>query len=1409
MVMALLLAFSSSWFGLGAVSVSAADAPNAGVVNGGFESDFWTDGSWQLGPSDYWKNVTIQQKGQPDVTPDEGAKALNYWINNTAASSQTFTVKQTIASLPAGSYRLSARSMGGDGNTAGNIQLFAGSAKGTAAATTGNNAWGTVGFDFELAADASNLEIGAVISGSPSAWGYLDNVKLEKIEPATPLLANGGFESDFWTDQSWTFDPIDWGSVDPKRFKYADNVAIKGGVEAYGLNYWIRDTAATAQSFTVKQSVPALSAGTYELSVKSMGGSGDEAGSVQLFAAGQNGSSALTTGFDTWNTVKLTFVVAQDATNVAIGAIVSGAPRAWGYLDSFELKQTSTDTELPQQPVPPVQADIFVQKVDGLSDDFIKGVDISSILTLEESGVKFYNEAGIEQDIFKTLRDDGVNYVRVRVWNDPFDSQDRGYGGGNNDLAHAIEIGKRATDNGMKVLVDFHYSDFWADPGKQHVPKAWANLSFEDKKTALYNYTKESLQEMLDAGIDIGMVQVGNETNGRFVGETDWTKMSGLFSAGSKAIRDLDPNRSILIALHFTNPETSGRYADYAKKLKGNNVDYDVFASSYYPFWHGTLINLTSVLKEVATTYGKKVMVAETSYAYTAADGDGHGNTAPQSSGQTLDYPITVQGQATSLRNVIDAVAKVGAAGLGVFYWEPAWLPVGPASELAQNKLKWEQYGSGWASSYAGEYDPVDAGKWFGGSAVDNQALFDFDGHPLASLKVFQYVNNGAVADRKIDEVKDAAVSVNAGETITLPSTVAVTFNDNSKGTTTVTWNQEQLAAAQAGGVGSYVINGLTEDQHAVKAWLTVKKQNFVVNGSFENDDRKMWEITPLDGAKNPTDYLKKASDAKTGDYSLHFYSETAVNFKVEQKITGLKSGYYNLSMNIQGGDAANADMKLFAIAGGTEKTAATGVNGWVVWNTPEIQNILVTDGTITIGANIKADSGAWGTLDDFYLSYASDYVPTSPIVANPDSGFNKEVIKITLDGGTAIDVQRTTKPDGTKKDELTLPADKAKDAVQKAAADGRDTVKIVIPDSKDEVSEIDVKLPADAVQAFAAGGVGLELTAGGAAVIVPAETIQSLEGEAVFHFTPLKSSADAQDVLKRANSEQFVVTVAGDGGTQIVGRPMAIESNVKPVDLILPLPSQAIPTDEAKRAEFLASLAIYIEHSDGDKELVQPQLVENADGSYGLQFRVGKFSTFAILSIDNLAAFLEQSFAYVNGYPDGTFRPSQAVTRAEMASILSRAAGDEDSSEAVSFTDGASFGWAADAIANVSSLGLMTGYEDGSFQPSKAITRAEMAVIVARWLGLEGDATSSFTDTADHWSASYIALVAEAGIMTGYPDGSFKPEQYLSRAEAVTIINRILGLELTTDVSTPTWSDVPATHWAFEAIEAASGRKE
>jgi arabinogalactan endo-1,4-beta-galactosidase len=833
------------------------------------------------------------------------------------------------------------------------------------------------------------------------------NIRPGIAATTSQYIENSGFEEDIWTEGSWTFD-YNWENVELSHFSYSNDTWMTPDEGEHAFKYWMKDTASSNQLFTLTQTIPTLPAGNYELSVKSMGGAGDEAGKIKLFAGDDTMDAVATTGYNAWGTNTLKFELAEDTSNFQVGAIITGAPKAWGYLDNFRLK--SLNSSVPD----PVESDIFVERVDGISDDFIKGVDVSSIISLEKSGVTFKNKAGEVQDIFKTLADSGVNYVRVRVWNDPFDTNGNGYGGGNNDLATAIEIGKRATENGMKLLVDFHYSDFWADPAKQQAPKAWENYSFEEKKTAVYDYTKTSLEAMLANGIDIGMVQVGNETNGAFVGEKDWTKMSELFNEGSKAIRDLD--KDILVALHFTNPESSGRYTTIAETLNKNGVDYDVFASSYYPFWHGTLSNLTSVLKNVADTYGKKVMVAETSYAYTAEDGDGHGNTAPKNSGQTLNYPITVQGQATSVRDVIEAVVNVGDAGIGVFYWEPAWLPVGPANQLQQNKLLWEKYGSGWATSYAAEYDPHDAGAWYGGSAVDNQALFDFNGNPLSSLNVFNYVNIGAVAPVKIDVIKDVTVSTILGEEIALPETVTVVYNNGSEGTASVTWDQGSLKQAISKGVGFYVIEGIVEDGSLVKAYLQIKPKNYVINPGFEDSDRSMWTITHGEGVTPHATFKSNASDAKSGNYMVHFYSGEVVDFKVEQTITGLKPGYYNLSMFLQGGDTSNSEMYLYAKTSNEELKTNTQVTGWTNWNNPEIKEILVLDGTITVGASIKAGAGAWGSLDDFYLYRVGDYEEEVVVPTPEEEGDDEQTPEDDKEvGQTPVENGNTDKPEEGK----------------------------------------------------------------------------------------------------------------------------------------------------------------------------------------------------------------------------------------------------------------------------------------------------------------------------------------------------------------------------------------------------------
>lgn len=379
------------------------------------------------------------------------------------------------------------------------------------------------------------------------------------------------------------------------------------------------------------------------------------------------------------------------------------------------------------------EAHFHVDKVEGLPADFIFGMDASCVPALEESGVVYRDADGNEADVFETLADAGITHIRVRIWNDPRDEYGRGYGGGNCDIENAVLIARRAAAAGLALIVDFHYSDFWADPGKQKAPKAWEDLALAKKAEVLGRYTEESLARLADTGARIDIVQVGNETNGALCGEKTWDGVLTLMTAGCAAVRKACPQART--ALHFTNPERSGFYADVAKRLDDAGVDYDIFASSYYPFWHGTLENLSARLSDIHEQYGKDVMVIETSYPYTAEDSDHSDNTVKTRDTSVCAWPFDVQGQADAVRAVIDTVAHT-PGGVGVCYWEGTWIGLGGSRAI--NEKKWEQFGSGWATSFAGSYDPDDAGRYYGGCAVDNQAMFDPSGRPLDSLSVFR-----------------------------------------------------------------------------------------------------------------------------------------------------------------------------------------------------------------------------------------------------------------------------------------------------------------------------------------------------------------------------------------------------------------------------------------------------------------------------------------------------------------------------------------------------------------------------------------------------------------------------------------------------------------------------------------------
>ena len=594
-------------------------------------------------------------------------------------------------------------------------------------------------------------------------------------------------------------------------------------------------------------------------------------------------------------------------------------------------------------------AAVQVNPIENLSTDFIKGADVSIMPELERNGTKFYDN-GIEQDGLTILKNHGVNWIRVRIWNNPYVVGPEGVGGGNTDEAKAIEMAKRAKALDMKVLVDFHYSDFWVDPGQQKKPDAWKNDSGDKLVDDVYAYTAKVMQDFNAQGVTPDMVQVGNElNNGMLWPEAQLTEdnpngykfLAKLLNAGLQAVHDNDKDNKVKTMIHLAGVDVNLYHTFFDNLIVKNKVnDFDIIGMSFYPFWHGTMDDLKNTMNDVSAKYNKDVIAVETAFGYTLEDADFEKNNFGTNEEKVSGYKATVQGQATGLRDVMATVASVNDnRGLGIFYWAPDW--------VINEKVGWKSNG--------------------GGNGWDNLTLFDTKGNALESMDTFnlvsdpnnQYIEPQVTTINTVD-VKDVSLYSN----VDLPQTVGVVYSNDAVKNMSVKWEVAKPIFAKP---GNYTISGTVEGlaQKAIANIDVKNKMNLVLNGNFENETLNGWDIvgdsSAINLAWNQGDVRDKCA--------MHYWNNKPFNVIIKQKLKGLSDGKYTLSCWTQGNGLASK-YQLFVKQNGVEMTTDIKDDGWNRWHQTSIKNIEVKNGEVEIGFILNGRPDTWGSIDDieFYV---------------------------------------------------------------------------------------------------------------------------------------------------------------------------------------------------------------------------------------------------------------------------------------------------------------------------------------------------------------------------------------------------------------------------------------------------------
>ncbi|WP_037680063.1 glycosyl hydrolase 53 family protein [Streptomyces griseus] len=505
----------------------------------------------------------------------------------------------------------------------------------------------------------------------PLAAGLALTALPAQTAQAASALTNGGFEN----DGTGAATPGGWTEYGDTGASFTEAGGHSG---SYRLSHW----ATTAYKVETYQYLSGLTDGRYRLTAWVRSSGGQKSAYIALKnCGGTEQRTDLPVSTSGW----IRIVVPVNVSNNQCTISINSDANAGNWINVDDLTFTSGTSGLP-----------------------IKGADISSLPKSEAKGGVYKNGSGATGDAVTILKNAGMNYARVKVWVNPAD--------GYNNKTRVLALAKRVKAAGMKLLVDFHYSDNWADPGKQTKPAAWAGHSYSRLKTDVYDHTYDVLSALKAQGTTADMVQVGNEINGGMLwneGSTsNWSQLAGLLNSGYSAVKAVNP--STTVALHLAKGGDLAGTRWWFDSAVSNGVKFDAIGLSYYGYWHGPLSDFQSTLDDAAARYGKPVFVAETAYPFRLDSDDSLTNQIDTTGELVTGYPASVAGQTAWMNTVANIVEAVpNGRGLGVFYWEATWTAVN---------------GNGW--------DPTDASS---GNGWENQALFGYDDKALGSMSWFSH----------------------------------------------------------------------------------------------------------------------------------------------------------------------------------------------------------------------------------------------------------------------------------------------------------------------------------------------------------------------------------------------------------------------------------------------------------------------------------------------------------------------------------------------------------------------------------------------------------------------------------------------------------------------------------------------